>query len=138
MWTRRRRPSAGMRVWGKGSKLICNGGRSLNCGSPARNRATWRRRHPHIPESQIRVMCGADREVGHRVVGGAIIGAGWVIGPAYEVAVGPETRARTELGEDTTVGPGQQLFGWVNWRGIGHEHIVGRLGPDDLLYHQAL
>ena len=49
MWThrrpKRRRSTAGMRgrrKFGKESKSFCSGGRSLNCGSPARNRVTWR------------------------------------------------------------------------------------------------
>ena len=33
-------------------------------------------------------MSGTAEEVGHRVVGGAAIGTGGVIGPAYRVAVG--------------------------------------------------
>ena len=43
---------------------------------------------PHIPRGQIREMSGTAEEVGHRVVGGAAIGTGGVIGPAYRVAVG--------------------------------------------------
>ena len=35
----------------------------------------------------------AAKEMGHRVVGGAAIGAGGVIGPAYGLAVGQESRA---------------------------------------------
>ena len=38
-------------------------------------------------------MSGAAKEVGHRVVGGATIEAGRVIGPAYGVTVGYELRA---------------------------------------------
>ena len=73
--------------------------------------------------------------MGHRVVGGAAIGAGGVIGPSYGVAVGlePQAVAGTELGEGVSVGLGQQLFNWVNWRVSGH----GRLRPDDLLYPPA-
>ena len=45
----------------------------------------------------------------HRVVGGVAVGAGGVIGLAYGVAVGLEPRAvaGSELGECTSVRPGQ-------------------------------
>ena len=77
--------------------------------------------------------------MGHRVVGREAVGAGVVIGPAYGGAVGLEPRAvaGTELGVGATVGPGQQFFGWVNWREGGHKHFVGCLRPDDFLYHLA-
>ena len=47
-----------------------------------------------------------------RVVGGVAVGAGWVIGPAYGVAVALEPRAiaGSELGECASVRPGRQLF----------------------------
>ena len=56
---------------------------------------------PHIPRGQVRGMSGTAEEVGNRVVGGAAIGTGGVIGPAYGVTVGLEPRAmtRTDLGE---------------------------------------
>ena len=84
-------------------------------------------------------MCGAAKEMGHHVVGIVAVGTGGVIGPAYGEAVGLETRAvaGSELREGATVNPGQQLFGWVNWRGSGHEHFVGYLALNDLLYHLA-
>ena len=44
--------------------------------------------HPHIP--QVRGMSGTAEELGHRVVGGAAVGALGVIGPAYGVTVGHE------------------------------------------------
>ena len=64
---------------------------------------------------------------------------GRVIGPAYEGAVGLEPRAITgsELEALASVRPEQQLFGWFNWRGSGHEHFVECMRPDDLLYHPA-
>ena len=75
--------------------------------------------------------------MGHRVVGGVAVEAGGAISPAYGVAVGLEPRsiAGSELGEGASVRPGQQLFGWVNWRGSGPEYFVGYLRPYDLLYH---
>ena len=45
---------------------------------------------PNIPGGQICGMCGADKEMGHRSVSSAAMGAGGVIGPAYGVAVGLE------------------------------------------------
>ena len=47
------------------------------------------------------------KEMGHRVVGGAAIRAGGVIGPAYGVTVGlePVAVAGTELGEGAAVWP---------------------------------
>ena len=58
--------------------------------------------------------------MGHRVVGGVAVGAGLIIGPAYGMAVGldPQAIAGSEVGEGASVRPGQQLFGWVNWRGV--------------------
>ena len=68
--------------------------------------------------------------MGHRVVE-----AGGVIGPAFGVAAGLEPRsvAGTELGGGASIRPGQQF----NWTGSGHEHFVGCLRPDDLLYNLA-
>ena len=42
---------------------------------------------PHIPQDQVRRMSasGTAKEMGHRVVGGAAMGTGGVIGPAYRV-----------------------------------------------------
>ena len=62
------------------------------------------------PGCQVRGMCGAAKEMGHRAVGGLAVGAGGVIG--------------LELGECASVRLGQQLFSWVNWRGSGHDHFV--------------
>ena len=67
-----------------------------------------------VPPTYPLGMCGAAKEIGHRVVGG---GAGGVIGPAYVVEVGLEPVAGLELGEGASVRPGQQLSGWVNWGG---------------------
>ena len=95
---------------------------------------------PHIPRGQVRGMSGTAEEVGHRVVGGVALGAGGVIGPAYGVTVGLEPRALVagkELGDGSVVGPCKQLFGWVNWRGSGHEHLVGCLRPNALLNYPA-
>ena len=81
-------------------------------------------------------MCGAAKEVGHRVVGGVAIGAGGVIDPPYGVAVRrASSRSRIGAGRGRLGKTGQQLFGWVYWKGSGHEHFVGCLRPDDLLYH---
>ena len=51
------------------------------------------------------MLSGTAEEVGHHVVGGAAIGTGGVIGPAYGVAVGlkPRAMAGLELGEGTVV-----------------------------------
>ena len=64
--------------------------------------------------------------VGHRVVGEVVVGASGVVSPAYRVTIGLEPWAVTvvELGEDSTVGPGQQLFGWVHWWD-SKDHFVG-------------
>ena len=53
------------------------------------------------------------------MVGGVAVEAGGVIGPIYEISLGLEPRAVavTKLVEGASVAPGQQLFGWVNWRG---------------------
>ena len=94
--------------------------------------------HTHIPWGQVIGMCGAAKDMAHHMVG-VTVEAGGVIGPAYGEAVGLEPRAvaRTELGQGASVRPGQQVYGWVNWRGSGQEHFVGCLRPDDLLYHPA-
>ena len=46
-------------------------------------------------------MSGTAKEMGHRVVGGVVIGTGGIIGPACRVAVGlkPGTMAGTDLRE---------------------------------------
>ena len=63
----------------------------------------------------------------------------WGHRPGLGVAVRlePWAVAGSDMGESASVWPGQQLFGWVNWRGCGHEHFVGCLRPDDPLYHPA-
>ena len=50
-------------------------------------------------------MSGTAEEVGHRVVCGAAVGTGGVMGPAYRVAVGlkPGTMPGTELGDGAVV-----------------------------------
>ena len=60
---------------------------------------------PHIPQAQISGMNGTAEEVGHRVVGGAAVGTGGVIGLAYGVAVGLKPRAMVgmEMGEGAAV-----------------------------------
>ena len=55
-----------------------------------------------------------------------------------DVRTGASRSGGTELGEGAAVGPWKQLFGWFNWRGSGHEHLVGCLRPDGLLSHPAL
>ena len=67
---------------------------------------------PHIDGGQIRGICGAAKEVGHRVVGGESIGAGGVISPAYGVAVRLEPRAiaGSEQGEGSSVRPGSSCL----------------------------
>ena len=57
------------------------------------------------PGGQIRGISGTAEEVGHRVVGGAAIGAGGVISQSYEVTVGlkPRAMAGKELAEGATV-----------------------------------
>ena len=71
-------------------------------------------------------MCGAGKEVGHHVVGGVAVEAGEIIGPAYGISVGLELRvvAGSELGEGTSVTLGQQLFGWVYWRGMAMSTLL--------------
>ena len=54
------------------------------------------------------------------------------------VGLEPQPIASMELGEGASVKLGQQLFGWVNWRGSDYECFVGYLGPDDLLHHLTL
>ena len=48
------------------------------------------------------------------------------VGPAYRVTVGLEPRAVTgsELGEAPSVRLGQQLFGWVYWRGVDQSTLL--------------
>ena len=91
-------------------------------------------------QREEKIQISSAKQMGHRVVGGVAVGAGGVIGPAYRVVVRLELRAiaGSEIGEGASVRPGQQLFGWVNWRWSGHEHFVGCLRPGDLLYHPAL
>ena len=83
-------------------------------------------------------MSGTAEEVGHRVVGGAAIGTGY-IGPAYRVAVGlkPGTMAGTELGEGRCGMTVVAVVRLGQLEGGSHKHLVGRLGPDGLLYHTA-
>ena len=90
-----------------------------------------------IEKKEYFISISSAKEISHRVVGGVAVGAGGVFSPAYGLAVGLETRAiaGSELGEGISERPGQQLFGWANWRRSGHEHFVGCLRPDDLLYH---
>ena len=73
------------------------------------------------------------------MVSSVAIGACRVVGSAYRVTVGLEPMAVTGpgLGESTSVGPGQQLFGCVRWWRKGHVHLVGCLRPDDLPDHPA-
>ena len=93
---------------GKESESIWSGGKSLKCGSPARNWATWRGGLPHFPRGQIRGMSGTAERMGHRVVGGAAIWAGGVIDSKTEVGhtnlgLEPQAIAGTELGEGAAV-----------------------------------
>ena len=79
-------------------------------------------------------MCGTAKEVGHRAVCGLAIGACVVVGPVCSVTVGLEPSAvtRAELGEGSSVGPGQQLFSWVHRWGDSQKHFIGSLRPGDL------
>ena len=97
-------------------------GRSLNCRSPTRNGATLRGAS-HISLGARSVGCAGQLKKW------ATMWSAGVIGPAYGVAVGlePQAVAGSDLGEGATVGPGQQLFGEVNWKGNGHKHFVGCL-----------
>ena len=74
------------------------------------------------------------------MVGEVAVGADGVNDPAYGVALGLEPRAKagSQLVECASVRLGQQLLSWVNWRGNGHEPLVGCLRPDDLFYHPPL
>ena len=65
----------------------------------------------------------------HRVVGGVVVGACGVVGPAHRVAVGlePGAVAGAELGESTSIGSCSylQLFGWVHWWGTAKSTLLG-------------
>ena len=63
-------------------------------------------------------MCGAAKEMGHRVVGGVAVGAGGVSGPAYREAVVLELRrvAGMELREGASLGL-RPNFAAVVWLG---------------------
>ena len=91
---------------GKESKSICNGGRLLNCGSPASNWATWIGAITYLPGPDLWDEWDSE-EMCHCVVGRAAVRTGGVIGPAYRVAVGqkPRAMAGTELGEGAAVRP---------------------------------
>ena len=60
---------------------------------------------PTYPWGQVHGMSGTAKEVGHRVVSGAAVRAGGVIGPAHSMAVRLEPRAvaRSELGKGALV-----------------------------------
>ena len=119
-WPGRRRPTAGVKVMKerRRSRSAVGAGRRYVC-EPYQELSNLEGCRPYIPRDQVREMSGTAEEVGHRVVSGAVFGAGGVIGPAYGVTVGLEPRAvaGTELGEGAEVGPWEELFGWVNWRG---------------------
>ena len=123
---------------GKGVKVDLQWRQIAKLREPSQELSFLEGCHPHITGGQIREICGVAKEI-LRVVSRAAIRAGEVIGPAYGVVVGLEPRvvARKELREGVTVGPEQQFFGWVNWRGGGHKHLVERLRLDNLLYHLA-
>ena len=113
-------------------------------------------------------MSGTASEVGYRVVSGVAIGAGGVIGPAYCFEQWPERSWERELQYDcgsscsaksiggevaiTTTASPIHAWGWsrdwwkskVNsvpldfWGATESYILVGRLGPDSLLYHPTL
>ena len=137
MWScqssKRRLPTAGMRVKRERSQFA-------ELWEPCQELSWLEGCHPHIPGGQDRGMCRAAKEVGHREVSVVAIGEGGVIGQTYGGAVRLEPRsvAGSELGgkgrfgmnEPAVVRLGQLEEG-------GHEHFVGCLRPDDLLYHPA-
>ena len=63
---------------------------------------------PTFPREAGSWMCRVDKEVGHGLVGGVTVGAGFVIGQAYGVAVWLDPRAvtGTELGEGASIKTG--------------------------------
>ena len=136
MWTRwrpkRRWPTAGMRVRSQSQSTV----RADRWTVGALPEIELPRGvAPTYPWGQVRGMCRAAEEMGHRVIGRVAVGEGRVIGPDYGMAVELEPRAvaGTELREGDSVRLEQQLFDWVHWKGSGHEHFVGCLRPDDLL-----
>ena len=128
---------------GKESKSICSGGRSLELWEPCQELSYLEGCHPHIPrvimgDVDVRGMCRAAEEMGHRVVCGVAIGAGGVIGPAFWMAVmlEPWKVTGSDLEKGASERPGQQLFGWVHWKGgSGHDHFVRCMRLNDILYH---
>ena len=127
------------RLWRKGVKVDMQWGNIARLSKPCQELSDLVGCCPHIPRGQVCGMSGTAKKMGHRVVSGAAVGAGGVIGPAYRVTVGhgPWAMAGIELWEGAPVWPQQQLFGWVNWSGGGHEHLDGFLRPNGLLYHPA-
>ena len=106
MWTRwrpkRRWPTARMRVRSQSQSTVradrWTVGALLEIELP-------RGVAPTYPWGQVRGMCGAAEEMGHRVIGRVAVGEGRVIGPDYEMAVELEPRAvaLTGLGEGDSV-----------------------------------
>ena len=90
---------------GKGVEIDLQWGQVYELWEPCQELCDLEGCRPQIPRGQIRRMSGTAEEVGHRVVSGAAIGTGGVIGPAYGVAVvlKPRAMAETELGEDAAV-----------------------------------
>ena len=81
---------------GKELKSICSeggGGQIAELWEPCQELSNLEGCRPHIPGGQIHGMSGIAKEVCHRVLGAAAIGAGRLIGPAYRMTVGLESRA---------------------------------------------
>ena len=70
---------------------------------------------PHIPWGQVHGMSGIAREMGHCVFGGAAVGAGGVIGPAYGLTVGH--KPRTMAGTGAVRGRSDMIAAAVVWLG---------------------
>ena len=80
---------------GKELKSICSEGvgQIAELWEPCQELSNLEGGCPHILGGQIHGMSGIAKEVCHRVLGAAEIGAGGLIGPAYRMTVGLESRA---------------------------------------------
>ena len=122
---------------GKESKSICSGDRSLNCGSPARNWATW--------SGAVHISPGV------RSVGWVGQLKRWATVWSVELqseqvgssAQPMEWRYRTWAASNSRNGAVRGSSGMTavavvrqgQLKGGGHGHLVGCLGPNGLLYH---
>ena len=110
--------------------MIINGGKIAELWEPWKKLSYLEGCHPHVPGGQICAMCGAAKEMGHRVLGESSIGAGGVIGPAYvpkndgkKNSVHEGLSLEQELGEGAMVGQCSSCS--VGSIGLGV--VIGRL-----------